>query len=441
MKTPPPPLPVPAFPPARLTGAPHPGRRSFLRTVGGAALAFPWFSPLALRGAEAARAPRRLVCIGLDFGLRPEAFFPSNQGPALELTPLLQPLQRWQRRMTVFSQLEHPGVQGGHYGVHAFLTGVRREQASGFPEGCLSLDQLAEEQLGGLTRFPSLCLGVGGGDSIAWTRAGIAVPKLEDPGAAFDLLFRSGTAASRDSRRAELAANASVLNLMARDARRVAPLLDRWDRDKLDEFMGAVEEFERANAGRQAWLDRPLPNTTGTRPAWQGDGCLDRVRATLDLAALALQSDASRIITVNIGGSLPVTNIPGINRGYHDLSHSGQDPDKLRQLGLIESALVAELDHFLARLETMRDISGGSLLDHTTVVFGSGMGNASSHANTNLPVLVAGGGFRHGRHLFFPKQGRQQTPLCNLFVTLLQQLGIERDRFGTSTGNLNQLLV
>jgi hypothetical protein len=136
-----------------------------------------------------------------------------------------------------------------------------------------------------------------------------------------------------------------------------------------------------------------------------------------------------------------VTNIPGINRGYHDLSHSGQDPDKLRQLHLIESALMAELDHFLERLATTKDVGGRSLLESTAVVFGSGMGNASAHANTNLPVLLAGGGFKHGRHLFFPKQGRSQTPLCNIFVTLLQQLGIELDQFGSSTGNLNQFLL
>jgi hypothetical protein len=209
----------------------------------------------------------------------------------------------------------------------------------------------------------------------------------------------------------------------------------------MEEFMGAVRDFERANATNMAWLDKPLPVTAGKKPAWKNDGCMDRVRANFDVAALALQADATRIVTLNIGGSLPVTNIPGINRGYHDLSHSGQDPEKLRQLHIVESALMAELDYFLERLSTMKDIGGSSLLDNTTVVFGSGMGNASAHANTNLPLVLAGGGLKHGRHLFFPKQGRQQTPLCNLFVTLLQQMGIERDKFGSSTGNLNEVLV
>ena len=416
-------------------------RRHFLNALGGTALTSPWFSHLALHGADVPKAPRRLVCIGLDFGLRPESFFPATEGPELELTPLLKPLERWSKNVTVFSQLEHPGVQGGHYGVHAFLSGVRREQSAGFKDGCVTLDQLAEEHLGGLTRFPSLCLGVGGGDAISWTRSGIAVPKLEDPGAVFDLLFRPQRKGSDEARRAELAENESVLALIAQDARRVAPHLDRWDREKMEEFMGAMREFERVNATRAAWLEKPLPVTGGKKPVWKNDDCMDRVRANFEVAALALQADATRIITLNIGGALPVTNIPGINRGYHDLSHSGQDPEKLRQLHLIESALLGELDHFLGRLSTTKDVGGRSLLDSTAVVFGSGMGNASAHANTNLPIILAGGGFRHGRHLFFPKQGRPQTPLCNLFVTLLQQMGIEREQFGSSTGNLNQVLL
>jgi hypothetical protein len=416
-------------------------RRDFLQAISATTLTFPWFSHLALHGADASKAPRRLVCIGLDFGLRPESFFPSGPGPELELTPLLQPLERWRNHMTVFSQLEHPGVQGGHYGVHAFLSGVRREQAAGFADGCMTLDQMAEEHCGGLTRFPSLCLGVGGGDAISWTRSGIAVPKLEDPGAAFDMLFKPQRKSAEAALRAELSENESVLNLIAQDAKRMAPHLDRWDRDKMEEFMGAIRDFERFNATNIAWLDKPLPVTDGKKPVWAGDGCMDRVRANLDVAALALQADATRIITLNIGGALPVANIAGIHRGYHDLSHSGQDPEKLRQLHIIECALMAELDHFLGRLAAMKDIGGVSLLDHTTVLFGSGMGNASAHANTNLPVVLAGGGFKHGRHLFFPKTGRQQTPLCNLFVTLLQQMGIERDKFGSSSGNLNQLLA
>ena len=192
-----------------------------------------------------------------------------------------------------------------------------------------------------MARFPSLCLGVDGGDAISWTRSRIAVPKLEDPSQAFQLLFKPEPKSANEARRTELAENESVLSLIAQDAKRVAPLLDRWDREKMDEFIGAMRDFERANASNIAWLDKPLPVTNGKTPKWGNDGCMDRVRANFDIAALALQADATRIITLNIGGSLPVTNIPGIDRGYHDLSHSGKDPYKLRQLHVIETALMA----------------------------------------------------------------------------------------------------
>jgi hypothetical protein len=416
-------------------------RRQFLQSLGATALSFPCFSNLALHGAEVSNAPRRLVCIGMDFGLRPESFFPTGEGPDLALTPLLKPLGKWSKRMTVFSQLEHPNVQGGHYGVHAFLSGVRREQGANYADGCISIDQMVANKLGGLTRFPSLCLGVAPGDSISWTSAGIAVPKIEHPGAAYDLLFKPMNKTAQDAQRKRLDENQSVIGLLQQDAKRVAPHLDRWDREKLDEFIGAMRDFEKSNGTSLTWVDQPIPKPDGAKPNFDPSGCMDRLRATFDVAALALQSDSTRIITLNIGGSLPVTNIPGVNRGYHDLSHSGQDPDKLRQLALVESSLMAELDHFLEKLSGMKDIAGGNVLDNTTVIFGSGMGNASSHANTNLPVVLAGGGFRHGKHLFFPKKGRQQTPLCNLFVSVLQQMGLERDRFGSSSGNLNQMLL
>ena len=220
------------------------------------------------------------------------------------------------------------------------------------------------------------------------------------------------------------------------------PLLDSRDRNKLDEFQTALEEFETGIKRSEIWLDRPYPATDATPPATGRDGCMDDVRSMLDVTTLALQSDAARVISFNIGYSLPVANhIPGVSQSYHDLSHSGQDPEKLRQLRIVEERLMMELDRFLGKLDSIRGDDDSSLLDQTMVLFGSGMGNASSHSNRNLPILVAGGGLKHGKHLFFEKQGRKQTPLCNLYVTLLRQLGLSIDRFGTSDGNLNELLA
>jgi len=391
---------------------------------------------------DARHQTKRLVCVGLDLSLRPENFFPAAPGATYEMTPLLKPVANWRGQMSVFSQLDHPGVNGGHNAIQAYLSGVRHEQAAGAPQGILTLDQFAAGKIGQATRFPSLCLGIGGGDSISWTQAGIAVPKIWRPSEAFDLLFRPQPAAGIDAKRHSIATDRTVADLLLADAKRLRPTLDQWDREKLDEFQTAVHDFEAGLKRSEVWLDKPYPRTDAKAPKAAGDGSFDDIRSMFDVIALALHCDATRVVSFNIGYGLAVANkLPGVSQNYHDLSHTGQEPDKLEQLRRIESRLMAELDHFLGKLAAVQDGAGRSLLDSTVVLFGSGMGNASSHSNRNLPVLVAGGRLQHGRHLFFEKQGRKQTPLCNLYVTLLQHLGLEIDRFGTSDGNLNELLA
>lgn len=417
-------------------------RRSFLKTAGRALPALPLLASSLGRAEEAAAKPKRLVCIGLDLSLRPEAFSPAKPGADYELSPLLKPMARWKDQLTVFSKLDHPGVSGGHSAVHTFLTGVRREQREGFEDGCLSLDQRVAGELGHLTRFPFMCFGVGGGDSISWTRSGVNLAKIEDPTRAYDMLFAPQDPAARATARKLSAEDTSVAALLQQEAKKLKPSLDQWDREKLDEFAESVHEFETKTKALEKWIDAPVPEAKGSPPRWSSDGCLDKVRATFDVMSLALQSDSTRIMTMNIGISLPVADrIPGVSRSYHDLSHSGKDPDKLAQLHRVESSLVSELDHFLDTLAKAKDVDGSSMLDNTLVVFGSGMGNASSHSNRSLPVIVAGGGIRHGRHLHFEKEGREETPLSNLYVTLMNEMGMEADRFATSDGDLNELLA
>jgi len=417
-------------------------RRTFLQQAGASALApgllgaFPCFA-----SAEKGKAPKRLVCIGLDLSLRPETFFPGGSGEKSKLPPLLEPLRSWEGNLTAFSKMEHPGVSGGHAAVHAFLSGVRREQRASFTEGCLSLDQLVAAERGHLTRFPYLTFGVGGGDSISWSASGSNLTKLDNPTKAYEAIFSPRSEADKSAERALGIEDRQVAALLDKEAKRVGDRLDRWDREKLDEFVTSVDEFEAKVRAQEKWIDAPIPKPDGPPPKWSPDGCLDKVRATYDVMALALLSDSTRVMTMNIGVGLPVAKrIPGVDRSYHDLSHSGRDPDKLAQLHKIESALIAELDQFLRRLDSHRDVDGSTLLDNTIVLFGSGMGNASSHSNLDLPVIVAGGGLKHQPNLHFQKKSEDQTPLCNLYVTLLQKLGLERDQFGTSTGSLNELL-
>ena len=268
------------------------------------------------------------------------------------------------------------------------------------------------------------------------------MPTITSPRRIFDTIFRPRLPAERDSQRSVLRENKLVSDLVRADAARMRPRLDLWDREKMDEFVTSLHEFESKLTRKESWLDRPRPTTTASPPDESAESTEEYLRAFYDVMTLALQCDATRFVTFNIGSGLKVANqIPDVRQGYHDLSHSGQHPEKLAQLHMVENMLMQELDRFLGRLASLRDGAGESLLDNTVVLFGSGMGNASSHSNRNLPILVAGGGLKHGRHLFFEKQGRDQTPLCNLYVTLLQYLGLEIEQFGTSDGDLNELLT
>jgi hypothetical protein len=244
----------------------------------------------------------------------------------------------------VFSQLDHPGVNGGHNAVQAWLCGIRQEQAAGFPQGILTLDQLVAAEIGHATRFPSLCLGIGGGDSISWTRAGIAVPKIAKPREAFDLIFRPRPETEREAKRQSFVADQSAVELVRQDIARMKTLLDVRDRNKLEEFQTSLDEFETGLKRSEVWLDRPYPTTESPAPGPGGDGCMDDVRAMLDVSTLALQADATRVISFNIGYGLPVANrVPGVSQSYHDLSHSGQDPEKLRQLRIVEERLTRSM--------------------------------------------------------------------------------------------------
>ena len=175
-------------------------------------------------------------------------------------------------------------------------------------------------------------------------------------------------------------------------------------------------------------LPNPLPTTM-----------YDEIPLYFDLMKLALQTDSTRILSYNIVGWKGTSGLSGVTKGYHDITHHGKDPDKLRQLEIIELFYTTQLARFLESLKTFNVVPDESLLDKTMVLFGSGMGNASSHSCRDLPLLLAGGGFKHGEHKDYPKVGNSQTPACNLYLSMLQRFGMEIDHFGSSTGTLEGL--
>lgn len=426
---------------------PEMNRRFFLRATG-LTLALPLLeslSPKALGnglalGASAGKSiaatrPRRMVCVGNMLGFYQPEFFPSQAGRNYQLPSLLQPLAAHQNDFTLFSGLDH-GLKGGHFAIHSFLSGIRSMDAKSMPEGNISVDQRAAETIGGATRFPSLTIGsqdgLHGGCMMCWTRSGTRVPPISTPNELFRKLFTSDN--SRDIARSsdQFDLKTSILDAVHGDAKSLTRQLGNRDREKLDEYFSSLRDVEQQIALRRQWAHVPKPTVGLDEP--KNTNFVSDLPVLYDLIALALQTDSTRIATLEIGGDFEGGPL-GIRKGYHSLSHHGQVQENIDSLLKLEHYQMVQFARFLDKLKTIQD-GDRSLLDHTQVLFGSGMGNANAHTNSNLPIILAGGGFAHGEHRAYPTKGHDRIPLSNLYLTMLQQFGVETDRFSVSSGTL-----
>jgi BMFP domain-containing protein YqiC len=410
-------------------------RRSFLRAAG-VSLALPLLELNAI-GAPAAKTPRRMVCINTPLGLHPAAFFPEKAGKDYALSPYLEVLKEFRDDFTVISGLSHPDVGPSHDSNFSFLTGAPHpEQRAGF-KNTVSLDQVAADALFGQTRFATLplsCEGFG----LAWTRSGAPVPTESWPSSVFAKLFIEGRPDEVETQKRRLADGRSILDAVREQAKDVRSTVGARDRDKLDEYFTSVRELEQRLAQSEAWAKKPKPKVTAKPPqdVTNSTDLIAKTRVWFDLIHLALQTDSTRLVTLQLLGTSGVPPIPGVSLGHHDLSHHGKDPTKIEQLKKLETAKMKTLRDFLKQLKDTQE-DGGTLLDRTTVFFSSNLADASTHGVKNMPVLLAGGGFRHGNHLAFDP--KSNPPLCNLYVSMLQRLGLEADKFGSSTGTLTGL--
>ncbi len=410
-------------------------RRTFLRAAG-VSLALPWLDALAPAQAQAT-PPRRMVCICTPLGLHPANFFPQAAGRDYALTPYLEPFRDMRNDFTVISGLAHPDTGSSHDSIYNFLTAAPHpERRAGF-RNSISLDQFAATHIGDQTRFPSLPLSCEG-FSLSWTRSGALVPSDSWPSSVFARLFIEGRPDEREAQVRRLRDGRSILDAVGEQAKSLEPKLGAGDRDKLDEYFQSVRDLERGLAKSEEWSRRPKPRVDVpppqniTNPA----DMVGKARLMFDLIHLALQTDSSRLITLLLLGTSLVPPIQGVNLGHHDLSHHGQDPSKIAQLRTVELEKMRTFRAFLTKLKDTRE-QNSNLLERTTVFFSSNLGNASSHSTRNLPIFLAGGGFRHGQHLAF--EPANAPPLSNLYVSMLQRLGINADRFGSSTGTLRGL--
>lgn len=414
-------------------------RRSFLRAAG-VAMALPMFDAFAPRrtlAAEAAAVPRRMVFINTPLGVHPEYFFPRQSGRDYDLSPYLEILKDLRDEFTIVSGLSHPDVGPSHDSNQSFLTGAPHpERRAGF-RNSISIDQFAAEHIYGQTRFPTLPLSCEGG-TLSWTKSGAPVPADSWPSSVFAQLFLEGRPDVVEAQARRLADGQSVLDAVRDQARKLQRDLGAGDREKLDEYLTSVRELEQRLAQAEAWSKRPKPKVDGKPPVnvQNSADVIGKTRVWFDLIHLALQTDSSRLVTLQLLGTSSVPPIPGVSQGHHDLSHHGQDPTKIAQLKILETEKMKVLGNFLSQLRNSKE-DGQSLLDRTMVFFSSNLADASKHSVKNMPVLLAGGGFRHGQHLAFDPD--KNPPLCNLFVSMLQRMGIEADRFASSTGTLTGL--
>ena len=436
-------------------------RRQFLRGAG-VMLALPVLDamvPAFARAAQGAAAkpgaknaavdavsdnpPRRILAICNNLGLLPDQFFPQRSGRDYTLSPYLELLREYRNDFTVFSGVSHPDVDGGHPADNCFLTAAPHPGRGGF-RNTISLDQYAAERLGHLTRFPSLTLGVNvaqGQRSLSWTGAGVLIPCEDKASEVYRQLFLQGTPAEVEGQVRRLELGQSIMDAVAEQARDLKRSVGPRDRERLDQYFTGVRELEQRMTMAQEWERRPKPKVSAPMPLDPASprAYMEKVRLMYDMARLAFETDSCRFISLLLDSvNSPALEIEGksLSDGYHNLSHHGRSPDKITQLKTIDEWHMKLLAELFGGLKSVRE-GGETLLYRSMILYGSNLGNANTHVTTNLPTLLAGGGFKHGQHLAFNQD--HNYPLPNLFVNMVQRLGIESDKFASSTGTMRGL--
>src|ERR1017187_5401010 len=393
------------------------------------------------KGASA--TPRRMLAICNNLGLLPGEFFPAQAGRGYELSPYLRALGEHREEFTVISGVSHPDVDGGHPADICFLTAAPHPGSGGF-RNTISLDQYIAERIGHRTRFPSLTLGVNieqGVRSLSWTPSGILIPCDEKASDVFKRLFVQGTAAEVDAQMRQLDQGQSILDAVAAQARDLQSKVGARDRARLDQYFTSVRELEQRMEREREGEPKPKPVVNVPVPLDPASPreYMDKVKLMYDMARLAFETDSTRSVSLLLDSvNSPVIEFGGVKTtdGYHNLSHHAHAEAKIAQLKAIDEWHMRLLSNLFTELKSVHE-EGETLLDRTMVLYGSNLGNADTHVTTNLPTLIAGGGFRHGQHLAFDTT--RNYPLPNLFVSMLQRMGIDEGNFASATGPMRGL--
>jgi len=413
-------------------------RRAALRNAG-ITMGLPFLDAMTPAFAAGSSGPpaKRFVGVSLALGLHGPNLVPTNAGEKYEPSPYLKSLQDIRDQFTIVSGSSHPGVVGGHTAEGSIFSACPNQRGA-TTRNTISLDQLMAKHLGHETRFPSLTLNTGSESSPSYTENGAMVPATTDPVKVFAQLFVDDDEKEQDRQAELIRSGRSVMDVISAEAKALEREVGKGDKEKLDSWFTSVRDLESRLQANEAWVRQPKPKVDAELPRGLNKGdAITIERAMLEIVFLALQTDSTRFVTLHIPGSAKVNSLEGVDQGYHSLSHHGRDEEKIDQLALVEQAVIDEWGDFLRKLDSAPG-TNGSLLDETMVIMTSNLGNASSHDNRNMPVLFAGGGYKHGRHLAFDQ--KNNYPLPNLYLNSLHRLGLEFETFSTSDSEMDGLV-
>ena len=436
----------------------HIPRRTFLKGLG-TAMALPWLDAMAAAPLAGQRPPVRMAFFYVPNGVNMADWTPATTGSDYALPKIIEPLAPHRGEFQILSGLAHRTAypNGDGAGDHArasasFLTGTQARKTPAFDvRAGVSVDQVAVASLGRHTRLPSLELTCDKGQqagacdsgyscayqfNLSWKTPTTPLPPEVDPRLVFERLFSNGRPGeTAEARARRQLAQRSILDFVSDDARQLGRGLGARDREKLDEYLTSVREIEQRIEQAEktaATPDYPAPNGVPRDYA-------QHLRVMFDLLALAFQTDSTRVASFMIAhdGSNRSYPMIGVPDGHHDLSHHGGNAEKKEKIGRINRFHITQFAHFLHRLKMVRE-GEGTLLDNCMIVYGSGIADGNAHSHHDLPVLLAGrggGAFQPGRHVAFS----QNTPMTNLYLAMLERVGVSVPRFGDSTGVLKGL--
>lgn len=418
-------------------------RRHFLRGAG-ITIGLPFLHSLPSFGQAKWMTPqstKRMVFVTSGLGMYPGAFFPRDFGLDFTASPVLKPMMKHRGKFTVFSKMDHPNVYSGHGGLRSFLNGTGRGVGT-LP----TVDQVAAGAVGYDTRFPSIHMSLGGKGSPSISISGTQKRNMDSPKQLFKQLFVNDSQAAKKALAIEIEEQGSVLDLIRSQAKALGTKVNRADKDKLDEYLTAIRDAEQKLQGQERWShvkkpDVKMPESDEDTVGRHGE--LDFAGTSslmFDLFHLAIETNSSRVFTVSYGMHNKRIDLEGVTTGYHSLSHHGQRPDKLKQLEIIESFYVSQVSRFMDRLSGAQG-EQGNLLDETMIMFGSALSDAGRHSNRNLPIMIAGGGFKHKGHHNAQQHNKSATPLNNLYTSMLQNFGLEVEKYNSATGDVNHILT